>query len=98
MLKPSQVKDHSRFADRVLRVSNVPLTSGERGSVFVVLMGAAGYVQAYNGLRRHPNVVFEADVTKGTNSRFVNVKVKTPNGVGALADLAVPMQTTSTSA
>ena len=67
MLKPSQVKDHARFADRVLRVSNVPMTGGERSSVFVVLMGAAGYVQAYNGLRRHPNVVFEADVRKGPN-------------------------------
>ena len=84
----NKVKHHGRFADRVLKVTDVP-AGGENGGrldIFVVLVGAAGYIQAYNGIRRHPNVVFEAIPSKGPNSSFVSVKVKTPNGVGILAE------------
>lgn len=86
-LSKSKVKHHARFADRVLKVSDVPAggENGGRCDIFVVLMGAAGYIQAYNGIRRHPNVVFEATPSKGPNSGFVIVKVKTPNGVGISA-------------
>ena len=72
-LSKSKVKHHARFADRVLKVSDVPAggENGGRCDIFVVLMGAAGYIQAYSGIRRHPNVVFEAIPNKGPNSSFI---------------------------
>ena len=80
------VKGHTKFADRVVRVTNVEADQDTLDKdIYVVLLGAAGYCQHYSGIRRHANAVLMVDCSAGPTSAFLKVVVRTPNGVGFLA-------------
>ena len=76
-----QQKGNSRFADRIVRVGNVA-KDGEKVDVHVVLMGAAGYINHYLGIRRFPNSVIEMDCASGPASGFLKIVCQTATGQG----------------
>ena len=82
------VKGHAKFADRIVKVSNVQSDRGDEDidkDIYVVLLGSAGYCQHYSGIRRHANAILMADCSAGPTSAFLKIVVRTPNGVGFLA-------------
>jgi len=76
------------FADRLIRVDNMDLTTNTSpepivGSLYGALVGIAGYLNHWGNIRRGgPNLVLRVTPGKGFGDTLVEAVVRTRNGVG----------------
>ena len=54
-------------------------------SVYAILVGVSRLVADFRGLRKNPNVAFQADPSQGANDGFLKLTVRTHNGCGIAA-------------
>ncbi len=54
-------------------------------SVYAILVGVSRLVADFRGLRKHPNVAFQAHPDAGANDGFLKLVVRTHNGCGIAA-------------
>ncbi|CAE6933889.1 unnamed protein product [Symbiodinium sp. CCMP2592] len=72
---------HGFLADGVVKVDNARV-KGSRASVYCVLLGAARYVQHFQGIRKQPNCAWQVDSACGSGSGYLKLVVRTHNGAG----------------
>ena len=77
--------------DRLVRVDGLLMGDGEEtSSIYGALVGGAGYVQHYQGLRKAgPNAILKVNTEKGPNDGFMQLVVKTRNNQGIAAKQVV---------
>ena len=78
----------SGFADRVCRIRGV-MRSEEETTVWAVLVGAAQFVQHFQGYRARANAMLEFDATRGFNNGALRIVAATRTGVGIAAGAPV---------
>ena len=76
--------DHPLHADRVVHLSPI-MESSEPRSLFVVLMGAAGYCNHFSGIRKTPNAEFVCEPGRGAGDELLRLVCKTSRGEGIKA-------------
>jgi hypothetical protein len=74
---PTSISPHPTQADRLVKVQDQ--------DYYGVLIGAAGMVNHYHGLKRSPNCELVFDPSKGPNQGSLMLKVRTRNGAGIAA-------------